>query len=160
MTHIHISKEKWLCDLFIVVGYLIICSMEYHKIDETFMRNGQEYRVVDPCKLCDFHDKCGTSAGKFCDRDSREDGVDVIYKKVKGTKSVMYQCMRFLLSILFGIEAPVEKKETESNSYARKKCKSCDWYSQTQSMCNRYQKRTNPLDSACSKYIKRYRRGK
>ena len=37
-----------------------------------------------------------------------------------------------LMANFFGLAAPVEKKETESNSYARKKCKSCDWYSQTQ----------------------------
>lgn len=58
----------------------------------------------------------------------------------------------------FGREAPVEKKG--SKSYARKKCKSCDWYSQAQPMCNRYSKITKPLDSACPKYIKRYSRGK
>lgn len=63
-----------------------------------------------------------------------------------------------LMANLFGLEAPVEKKE--SKSYARKRCKSCDWYSQTQSMCNRYSKITKPLDSACPKYIKRYSRGK
>lgn len=65
-----------------------------------------------------------------------------------------------LMADLFGPEAPVEKKETESNSYARKKCKSCDWYNDTQSMCNRYSKITKPLDTACSKYLKRYRHGK
>lgn len=139
---------------------LIIGSMEYHKIDAIFKRDGHEYRVVDTCNLCDFHDECGTSAGKYCDRYSREDGVDVVYKKVKDTKSVMYQYLRFLLSILLGIKVPVEKKETESNSYARKMCKSCDWYNDTQSMCNRYSKIAKPLDSACPKYIKRYRRGK
>ena len=63
-----------------------------------------------------------------------------------------------LMANLFGLAAPVEKKE--SKSYARKKCKSCDWYNDTQSMCNRYSKITKPLDSACPKYIKRYRRGK
>lgn len=61
---------------------------------------------------------------------------------------------------LFGREAPVEKKETESNSYARKKCKSCDWYSQEQNMCNRYNRAAKPLDIACSKYLKRHRHGK
>lgn len=65
-----------------------------------------------------------------------------------------------LMAKLFGREAPVEKKETESNSYARKRCKSCDWYSQTQSMCNRYNRSARPLDSACPKYLKRHRRGK
>lgn len=139
---------------------LIIGSMEYHKIDAIFKHDGHEYRVVDPCRLCDFYYKCGTSAGKYCDRDSREDGVDVIYKKVKGTKSVIYQYLRFLLSILFGIKVPIEKKETESNSYARKKCKSCDWYSQTQPMCIRHNRTAKPLDTACSKYLKRHRHGK
>ena len=65
-----------------------------------------------------------------------------------------------LMADLFGREAPVEKKETESNSYARKRCKSCDWYSQTQSICNRYNRAEKPLNTACSKYIKRYSRGK
>lgn len=65
-----------------------------------------------------------------------------------------------LMANLFGREAPVEKKETESNSYARKKCKSCDWYSQAQPMCNRYNRSARPLDSACPKYLKRHRRGK
>ena len=65
-----------------------------------------------------------------------------------------------LMANFFGLAAPVEKKETESNSYARKKCKSCDWYSHTQSMCNRYNRSARPLDSACPKYIKRYSRGK
>lgn len=77
--------------------------MEYHKIDETFKRDGHEYRVVDPCRLCAFYDKCCTSAGKYCDRDSREDGTDVIYKKARGTKSVMYQCLRYLLSIIYSL---------------------------------------------------------
>ena len=123
---------------------LIIGSMEYHKIDAIFKHDGHEYRVVDPCRLCDFYYKYGTYAGKYCDRDSREDGVD----------------LRFLLSILFGIKVPIEKKETESNSYARKMCKSCDWYSHTQSMCNRYDRSTKPLDPACPKYLNRYHRGK
>ena len=65
-----------------------------------------------------------------------------------------------LMANLFGLQTGVDIKENESTAYSRKKCKSCDWYSQTQPMCNRYQRRTNPLDSACSKYIKRYRRGK
>lgn len=65
-----------------------------------------------------------------------------------------------LMADFFGLAAPVEKKETESNSYARKKCKSCDWYSQTQSLCNRYNRSARPLDTACSKYLKRHRRGK
>lgn len=65
-----------------------------------------------------------------------------------------------LMADLFGREAPIEKKETESNSYALKMCKSCDWYSHTQSMCNRYDRSTKPLDSACPKYLKRYSRGK
>ena len=77
--------------------------MEYHKIDETFKHDGHEYRVIDPCSLCAFHDKCGTSAGKYCDRDSREDGVDVIYKKAKGTKSIMYQCLRYLLFMIYSL---------------------------------------------------------
>lgn len=63
-----------------------------------------------------------------------------------------------LMANLFGPEVPVEEKE--SKSYARKKCKSCDWYNDTQSMCNRYDRSARPLDSACPKYIKRYRRGK
>ena len=65
-----------------------------------------------------------------------------------------------LMADLFGREAPVEKKETESNSYARKKCKSCDWYSQTESMCIRYNRAEKPLNTACPKYLKRHRRGK
>lgn len=65
-----------------------------------------------------------------------------------------------LMANFFGLAAPVEKKETGSNSYARNMCKSCDWYNDTQSMCNRYSKITKPLDSACPKYIKRYSRGK
>ena len=142
------------------ISTLIIGSMEYHKIDAIFKHDGHEYRVVEPCRLCDFYYKCGTSAGKYCDRDSREDGADVIYKKVKGTKSVIYQYLRFLLSILFGIKVPIEKKETESNSYARKKCKSCDWYSQTQPMCIRHNRAAKPLDTACPKYLKRHRHGK
>ena len=63
-----------------------------------------------------------------------------------------------LMANLFGLEAPVEKKE--SKSYARKRCKSCDWYSQTQPMCIRHNRAAKPLDTACSKYLKRYRRGK
>lgn len=63
-----------------------------------------------------------------------------------------------LMADLFGPEAPVEKKE--SKSYARKKCKSCDWYSQTQPMCIRHNRAAKPLDTACSKYLKRHRRGK
>lgn len=65
-----------------------------------------------------------------------------------------------LMANLFGLETPVEKKETESNSYARKKCKSCDWYSQTQPMCIRHNRAAKPLDTACSKYLKRHRHGK
>lgn len=65
-----------------------------------------------------------------------------------------------LMANLFGREVPVEKKETESSSYARKKCKSCDWYGQTQPMCIRHNRAEKPLNTACSKYIKRYRRGK
>ena len=65
-----------------------------------------------------------------------------------------------LMANLFGLQTAVEKKETESNSYARKMCKSCDWYSHTLSMCNRYNRSAKPLDTACSKYLKRHRRGK
>ena len=36
----------------------------------------------------------------------------------------------------------------------------CDWYSQTQPMCIRHNRAAKPLDTACSKYLKRYRRGK
>lgn len=44
-------------------------------------------------------------------------------------------------------------------SYERKHCKSCDWYSQAQPMCNRHNRSAKPLDTACSKYLKRHRRG-
>ena len=77
--------------------------MEYHKIDETFKHDGHEYRVVDPCSLCAFYNKCCTSDGKYCDSKSREDGMNVIYKKAKDTKSVMYQCLRYLLSIIYSL---------------------------------------------------------
>ena len=60
----------------------------------------------------------------------------------------------------FGLQTAVDIKENESTAYSRKKCKSCDWYNDTQSMCNRYSKITKPLDSACSKYLKRHRHGK
>lgn len=35
-----------------------------------------------------------------------------------------------------------------------------DWYSQTQPMRIRHNRAAKPLDTACSKYLKRHRRGK
>ena len=89
--------------MLLVVGYLIVGSMEYHKVDEAFDHDGQKYKAVYTCSLCALRDKCCSMGDKYCKGMSREDKVDVVYRKVKGKNFFVYQCLRYLLSIIYSL---------------------------------------------------------
>ena len=78
-------------------------NIDFHKKGEEFEYNGSRYRVIDTCKLCSFHNKCYTSVDKYCSSINREDGIDVIYEKVKSKNETVYQCLRYILSIIYSL---------------------------------------------------------
>lgn len=77
--------------------------MEYHKVDEIFDHDGQKYKAVYTCSLCALRDKCCSMDDKYCNGMNREDKVDVVYRKVKNKNETVYQCLRYILSIIYSL---------------------------------------------------------
>lgn len=77
--------------------------MEYHKVDEVFEHEGQKYKVVHTCSLCALRYKCCLIDGKYCKAVSREDKVDVVYRKVKDKRSYVYYCLKYLFSVIYSL---------------------------------------------------------